>query len=136
MFETKDLLPYFQSQAEKAFLEVLIATNLVRYDWGSDYLWVWRSHEKNPIPGEETPQMGGEEFHGKLYSSFGSSHLNWPTSAGFVVDLLACGIDVQIAIDEPFAEGYLTSLVACARSENPTGKIGTVLQFVPVHDRK
>lgn len=131
MFELIKLAPQFEAKADAEFLKILIETNRVRYDWGNDCLWVWPGDTKNPDLVDDARSFFGEEFHGRLYAVFGPG-LCLPTSAGFVVSLLACGLNVEIATKEPFEDEYLEELVEYATEQVSGGKVGTVTQFVPI----
>lgn len=126
MLDVEVLRPHFLNNEK--FLEILIATNRVRYDWGGSQVWVWSGDDKNPAPGE-SEWMWGEELH-EILCAVGLQHC-WPTSAGFVVDLLTCGVNMQIAKDPPFEDGFLDFVRAEAKKLAQNGQAGEVMEFVP-----
>jgi len=131
MFNLEKLKGYMQGEKEKKFLETLISTRRVVFDWGYHHLWVWPGDDEIPTLQEQCEDVEADSFHSHVFN--GDCAKNWPTSAGLVVDLLSNGLAVQIAIEKLLTEEFIDELIKGAKEQNPEGEVGTITQYVPIY---
>lgn len=134
MFDVNLLKGKGSTDQHKAFLSVLVDTKRVIYDWGQDVVWVWPGEDEYPKSESETLMMWGEELHG--YLSGALCAMNWPTSAGFLVDLLACGFKVMVAIKTPHTLNQVAEFFEAARAQKPEGELGKLEEFEPKYSKE
>lgn len=130
MFDLEELKKQATSTPAQRFVEILLETMLIRFDPGTHHLWVWVGENKNPGPDTETLNMEGEEFHDLLYAA--NCGMNWPTTAGFLVDLISCGFKIELAVSKPYDQDFLDLLCEAAKAQNPA-TTGSIFQFVPTN---
>ena len=121
---------YMQNANERKLLAVLAETNRVIYDWGHDEIWVWPAGK--PFTPKNSLHMSGEVFHWRMAKADKSTVTGGGNSFGFVVNLLSLGLDVQIARRRPYLRRKkLQEMRRCAKRDSKTGKIGSLIQFLP-----
>lgn len=132
MYHFRDLLRIFEAGSTPEFVTVLVETGRCIYDWGYDEVWVWRGDKLDPEEGNGF-HMDGERL--QVFMSKAFEKHNWPTSAGFVVDLLACGLDVEIATSKLLDSSLLARMAEAAKQQNPDGEIKPLRQFACTYSK-
>lgn len=112
--------------SDAAFLEVLIESRLVRYDWDRDIVWTWRGANTPPSSDEDVFHISGETLHEAMYEV--KCAMDWPTSAGLIVDLLSCNVTVQIATLMLLKSELLETWLKHAKIRNPDADVN-ITQF-------
>ena len=119
-----------QNANERKLLAVLAETNRVIYDWGHDEIWVWPAGKA--FTPKNSLHMSGEVFHWRMAKADKSTVTGGGNSFGFVVNLLSLGLDVQIARRRPYLRRKkLQEMRRYAKRYSKTGKIGSLIQFLP-----
>ncbi len=129
MFDLNNLRGKGSTEEHNKFLEILMATKRVIYDWGQDVVWVWPGVDEYPKSEVETVMMWGEELHGYLAKA--ECAKNWSTSAGFLVDLLSSGFKVMVATNTPHTMDQVREFFDAARAQRPEGELGKLEEFEP-----